>query len=270
MKRKNIFEIIADKYNIKEEISKIDTLFSNALLIINDHLHFQQIQGNAEGVVNTLLFYDWKQRGTCLTCQEMREKLGINIEKFTNREILKRLEYYLNIINLVNVKLQFPNYQKSQQFYMLERNIEILLDHFNYECLNITEEDKILLIPKNPAATSVAEISSKDTAIAILMYNHASLKGDLSKKQSLLLKIYLEYEQLIKKGITGFSEYFKNARGLINKLNIKHNNKKELEKLNRKQIEEWYDELYQLLLFCVLIKDNIERKNKADEFLKNL
>ena len=59
-------------------------------------------------------------------------------------------------------------------------------------------------------------------------------------------------------------------KGTVNKLNIKHNNKKEIENLSDEQLEEWYDELYQLLLFCVLIKDNIERKNKADEFLKSL
>lgn len=270
MTRKNIFEILADKFDIKGEISKIDTLFSNALLYITNGMTFQQQQGNVEGVVNELLFYNWKQRGTCLSCFEMREKLGIDIEKFSIKEILKRLEYYINIINLANTKFTFPNFQKSQQFFMLEENIKILLNHLNYEYLSIPKEDKVLLVPKNPAATSVAEISSKETAIAILMYNHSSLKGNLNEKRNLLLKIYLEYEKLLKKPINGFSDYFDKTRGLINKLNIKHNNKKEIENLDNKQLEEWYDELYQLLLFCVLIKDNKERKDKAEEFLKNL
>ena len=268
MKRKNIFEILDDKYDIKVEINKIDSLFSNALLYVNNG--FQQQQGNIEAVVGELLFYAWKQRRTCLTCQEMRNKLNIDLEKYDTVSILVRLEYYLNIINLANTKLTFPNFQKSQQFFMLEENIKILLDHLNYKCLNIPKEDKIMLVPKNPAATSVAEISSKDTALAILMYNHSSLKGDLSQKRNLLLKIYLEYEKLLKKGIAGFSEYFDKTRGLVNKLNIKHNNKKEIENLDNKQLEEWYDELYQLLLFCVLIKDNKDRKDKAKEFLESL
>lgn len=270
MARKSIFEIIDDKYDIKVEINKIDTLFSNALLYVTNGMTFQQQQGNIEAVVGNLLFYNWKQRGACLTCQEMRSKLDVDAGKYDTNNILIRLEYYLNIINLANTKLTFPNFQKSQQFFMLEENIKILLDHLNYECLIIKKEDKVLLVPKNPAATSVAEISSKDTAIAILMYNHISLKGDLSQKRNLLLKIYLEYEKLLKKRITGFSEYFDKTRGLVNKLNIKHNNKKEIENLDNKQLEEWYDELYQLLLFCVLIKDNKERKDKAEEFLKSL
>jgi len=270
MKRKNIFEILTKKYNIKEEINKIDTLFISALLYVSNGMAYHQQQGNIEAVVGELLFFNWKQRGTCLSCQEMRNKIGIDLSKYDTNSILIRLEYYLNIINLANTKLTFPSFQKSQQFFMLEENIKILLSHLNYECLYIQEDDKILLVPKSPAATSVAEISSKDTAIAILMYNHASLKGDLSQKQNLLLKIYLEYEKLLKKGIAGFSEYFDKTRGLVNKLNIKHNNKKEIENLDNKQLEEWYDELYQLLLFCVLIKDNKDRKEKAKEFLESL
>ena len=264
MERKNIFEILNDKYDVKEEIGKIDFLFNNAALL-SCSINYRQGQYNAETAVQDILLYNWKQRGSCLSCEEIREKLGIDLTKSEQNDILTRLEYYLNIINLVNLKLTFPNFQKTQQF-----AIEILLDHLNHECLNIEEEEKLLVIPKNPSATSVAEISTKDTAIAILMYNHASLKGDLNQKQNLLLKIYLEYEKLLKKGIDGFSEYFDKTRGLVNKLNIKHNNKKEIENLDNKQLEEWYDELYQLLLFCVLVKDNVERKNKAEEFLKSL
>lgn len=270
MVRKNIFEILDDMYDIKIEINKIDFLFKEALLIVQNQLNFQQQKGNVEAVIEDKLFFVWKQRGSCLNCEEMRRKLGINITKYGLDDIIIRLEYYLNIINLANTKLRYPNFQKTQQFIILEDNIKILLDHLNYECLNIPEEEKILLVPKNATATSVAEISSKDTALAILMYNHASLKGDLSQKRNLLLKIYLEYETLLKKGITGFSEYFDKTRGLINKLNIKHNNKKEIENFDNEQLEEWYDELYQLLLFCVLIKDNKERKDKAEEFLKSL
>ncbi len=270
MARKNIFEIIEEKYDLKEEIGKIDFLFNNALLIIHNNLTFQQEQGNVEAVVQNMLFFNWKQRGSSLNCEEVRRKLDIDLNKFENEDIIVRLEYYLNIISLVNTKLMYPNCQKTQQFVMLEKNIEILLDHLNYEYLDIKEEEKILLVPKNPAATSVAEISTKDTAIAILMYNHSSLKGNLSQKQSLLLKIYIEYEKLLKKPIDGFSEFFDKTKGLINKLNIKHDNKKEISDIDNIQLEEWYDELYQLLLFCVLIKDNIERKNKAGNFLKSL
>ena len=39
--RKNIFEILDKKYDIKVEINKIDTLFSNALLYVTNGLTWQ-------------------------------------------------------------------------------------------------------------------------------------------------------------------------------------------------------------------------------------
>ena len=56
MERKNIFEILNDKYDVKEEIGKIDFLFNNALLIVHNNLTFQQNQGNVEAVVQDMLF----------------------------------------------------------------------------------------------------------------------------------------------------------------------------------------------------------------------
>lgn len=63
---------------------------------------------------------------------------------------------------------------------------------------------------------------------------------------------------------------------MLNNLDIRHNNKEGKNKnnlvisLKNDKLEKWYDELYQLLLFCVLIKDNTERKNNIEKFLKNL
>ena len=63
---------------------------------------------------------------------------------------------------------------------------------------------------------------------------------------------------------------------LMNMNLIRHNNKsgknkKELvAQMSDEELESWYDELYQLLLFCVLIKDNKERKDKVDELLKRI
>lgn len=63
---------------------------------------------------------------------------------------------------------------------------------------------------------------------------------------------------------------------MLNNLDIRHNNKAGKNKnalatnLSDEKLENWYDELYQLLLFCVLIKDNKKRKDKMSEFLKGL
>ena len=122
----------------------------------------------------------------------------------------------------------------------------------------------------------MAEISSKDVAFAILKYHHASLEGQIEEKRKLLLSIANEYEPLLNKPIAGFKEYFDKATNMLNNMNIRHNNKsgknkKELiSQMGNDELESWYDELYQLLLFCVLIKDNKERKDKVDDLLKRI
>ena len=91
-----------------------------------------------------------------------------------------------------------------------------------------------------------------------------------------MLSIANEYEPLLNKPIAGFKEYFDKATNMLNNMNIRHNNKsgknkKELiSQMGNDELESWYDELYQLLLFCVLIKDNKERKDKVDDLLKRI
>lgn len=283
MPRKNIFELLREKYDIDEEMKKISSLFFKKLFIFSNPLNFQQTALTIEELVekqsyllSPSVFVHWKQRGSCLTCEEMRKKLGVPDITSLDKKIIT-LEYYLNLIRLIQRKIGFGReFQYDGKFPMLFQNINILLDHLHYEEHYFEDEEKVILIPKNPAVTAVAELSPEDTAFAILMYHHGSLKGKLEAKKDILRRIAKEYETLLDKGVDGFSDYFDKARAFLNNLDIRHNNlsgkNKNLliEKLSADELENWYDELYQLLLFCVLIKDNIIRKNNMAEFLKRL
>ena len=102
------------------------------------------------------------------------------------------------------------------------------------------------------------------------------MKGDLEGKRNLLNSIYLEYETILENPIENYKDFSKKATQLYNNLHIRHDNKtKENNKnciidIRDEELEKWYDELYQLLLFCVLIKDNLDRKKEVDEFLKSI
>ena len=140
----------------------------------------------------------------------------------------------------------------------------------------LEEENKILIVPKKAEAISVAEISTEKTALAILKYNHVSMKGDLEGKRNLLNSIYLEYETVLENPIDNYKDFFAKTKQLYNNLHIRHDNKTKENNKNPiidvadDELEKWYDELYQLLLFCVLIKDNLKRKKEVDEFLKTI
>ena len=273
MNRKDIFSILAEKFNADDEIYKIKALFFKKLFLYTNAYNGIQKEMTIENIVDNFLFSQWKQRGFCINCEEMRLKIGIKNTLKTIEEKIILLEYIFNLIYLIHTHLKIGNLEpirhKSDYIIFLS-NINHILEKMHYGKHFFKDEEKVILVPKNPTATAVAEISSENTAMAILMYHHASLKGNLVRKKELLRQIAQEYEPLLKKGIDGFSDYFSKARDFLNNLDIRHNNsdKPIVKNLSPEELENWYDELYQLLLFCVLIRDNKDRKDKMAEFLK--
>ena len=280
MSRRNIFELLKEKYNVPNEMEKIVTLYNSKLFYYNGD--FDRGNYTPEEIFEHKLLKKWKHRGSYLNCREIKDVLGI--PKFFTFEtpmedVLNTLEYYENLsyllVNKLNI-LKNYKYNVSDNFKILLENMQILLDHLNYEFKIFDKEEKLILIPKNPVASSVAEISDEETAMAILMYNHHSLKGDIEAKRELLNSIARTYEPLLKSPIEGYKDFYEKTNQLLNNLHIRHNNFEEENNKNLvididdKTLEHWYDELYQLLLFCVLIDDNLKRKKEAGEFLKQL
>ena len=279
--RKNIFEILKHKYNVPTEMNKIISLFNSPLFY--SYGMYNRGQTTAESVFDKEILKTWKQRGSFLSCEEIKKTLGLKDAFHSSSsidDILKALEYYQNIAYFLKQKLNYLqnycNYTVTEYWDILIENMQILLNHLNYEFKVIPKEEKLILIPKNPAATSVAEISDEETAMAILMYNHHTLKGDIEAKRELLNSIARTYEPLLKNPIEGYNDFFKKTNQLLNNLHIRHNNFEEENNKNLvididdRTLEHWYDELYQLLLFCVLIDNNLKRKKEAELFLKEL
>lgn len=276
MTRRDIFEILKSKYNITNEMNKIQMLFNSNMCYTTKSYSSKLNYYTIEQVVDEICIHLWKQRGSYLNCKEIKNNLNIPLQvnsKTSIEVIIISLEYYLNIINLFIIKKP-SHIHLIDQFNVLIENIHLLLEHINYQFKNIEDEEKIILIPNKPEINAVADISSDETALAILMYNHHVYKGDIEGKRKLLYQIALEYEPLLSNPINGFKDYYEKVNALLNNLHIRHNNQNEEDNKNtvinivNTELEKWYDELYQLLLFCVLIKDNLERKKEVEEFLK--
>lgn len=274
MNRKSIFDILEEKYDFNNEFKKITYLF-NRNVVRGDGYGYP-----IETLVNNV-FHTWKARGSCINCADMRKELEIDtivkLEKNSPEQIILCLEYYANILYLYSNNIVLPlGWEEINTLSLLRNNIDFLIERLHYKKHIYAEKECVLLIPNDPAAVAVAEIAPKDLAFAILKYNHASLKGQVEEKRRLLQSIANEYEDLLNNPLDGFSSYFDTARGLLNNLNIRHNNKDGknqhalIKNMPKQELEKNYDELYQLLLFCVLIKDNAERKKGADELLKKL
>ena len=129
------------------------------------------------------------------------------------------------------------------------------MSNLNYEYIYFDKEEKVILVERDSAAFAVADIVEEELAFKVIEYNHYLLKGDLDKKRNILKALADKVE--------GFRDnlnksLFSDFGYLANNINIRHNNlegknKKEyLLNIANEELEDWYDETYQVMLLCIL------------------
>lgn len=165
----------------------------------------------------------------------------------------KMLDTYLNQMSEVINVLQYSFYQK--------------------------ENGKYILIPNDQVLVSVVEVVDDDLSYRVIEYNHYSMKGDINQKKTILLQLAtkLEPQRNELKRLNKTLE--DNLFFLFNNLNIRHNNvtagdnknyKETVAKMSPDELENWYDETYQLCLLAFLELDNVERMQKIKELKKKI
>ena len=167
----NIFEILKSKYNIEQEMNKIIDLYNQVSIWVSNYSGNRRY--SIEELFDSKILPNWKQRGSYLACSEIRETLGL-VSHYKNNtsieNIIIALEYFDNILYLIHKKLYGDDcYEFPNKYILMLQNITILIEHLNYERKIFKDEEKVILLPRKPEATAVAEISSEETALAILM-----------------------------------------------------------------------------------------------------
>lgn len=263
--RKNIFDILNENIGVLAEIRVIEELMGE-YSIDNE---------TPEDIVDQYCFREWKARGRCIGTQDMRERLNLNeyqvhhIQNLT--DALLYLEYVSNIIWLCNEKFDIDDCDIANEYEYLQENVQGLIADLGYEAKVFEDEEKVLLLEKDAAATAVAEISDAAVSEAVLEYNHFLLKGNLEEKRKILLQLADVYEPR-KSQLKGVDSSLESNLGfMLNKMNIRHNNKEGkhvsayLAQMPDEELEGWYDETYQMLLLAFLELDNVERNTRVNE-----
>ena len=231
------------------------------------------------------IFKSWKGRGTCIDCNDMLETLNLkdilkDSENITQNNVLNYLEYASNILYLVNnVRLvNTASYNVTNTYYAARDNVNYCLEWLNYEAKIFAKKDIVLVVEKNAAATSVAELVDEELAYSIISYNHFLLKGNIDEKRKILSKLANEIEPRRKELEKINYKLTDNVFFLLNNLNIRHNNrsigdknyKEYIAKMSKSKLEEWYDETYQEILLANLLLDDEKRKIKIEELRKEI
>lgn len=279
MVRKNIFEILENKWDSVAEIERIYKLLNRKSITNPFGKDMSPID-----VVNQYCFHNWNNRHSYLNIEDMARALNIKIEYYnipntlSTTMILNYLEFASNIVMLCDTKIFEENakFDYYTDYRILDENIENALEHLNFCKYEINNEEKIILIEKNPSATAVAEIMDEDTGCKVIEYNHYLLKGDIDKKREILLQLANKYEGM-KSNIKSLNSKLDDDIGfMLNNINIRHNNKsgnskKEyVSKMRKDTMEKWYDETYQMLLLAFLLNEQPSRSKKISKLKEKI
>lgn len=271
MSRKSLFERMEREIDLTQEYLKLDTI------ICKEEIYHVSIEDVFEEC-----FRRWKFRSNYLSLEELRIELGLYISKYQRESrsgiTLNANDFFTYCELIANLSTSFPREISDKHLHgKLEAVIATLrldlemLNHRFQKC----DDGRIIVVEINPTATAACEIVDPDLSDKIIEYNHYLLRGDLANKREILRALSHKFDA-IKPSLKSINSGLEDKTSfLLNNLNIRHNNRDKQSKDYRKfvaemsdsDLEHWYDETYQTLLFAILAVDQVAR-NQAINDLK--
>ncbi len=220
-----------------------------------------------------------KIRRTYINFDEMLFELKLD-ESHCSRVNWEKLfllcELLKNIISSVKPYIWPGNENANNCVKQIQSNMDYILDQSNHKWTKTKEG--YIIVKKNSAtaeAIDSLEAGNDNLAINMLEYDRMLQKGNLQRKREILANMagFVEpWKKEFKESI--YSTLYTDARELVNKLDIRHNNsgKGEIPDYAKnwtpKEYEEWYDNTFHTLLMIFLAKKQIEIKKDLNKLKK--
>ena len=272
MSRKNIFEMVAEVFDISIELDRIHRLFENKTTVCAHSRYYSLYD-----YIKYRGFSTWSNRGRCVDLNDFLSLLEYDRlwcgAKTDVQDLFTLIEIIYNFWHIADRKAdasQGPG-EAVRDFRLLKKIMDDCLAHYNYKGEYFRNLEQLIVIEDKPEATAVAEIVDNDLSHKVLRYNHYMLKGDLKAKKDILLALGADLEPKRRQIQTIDKDLEDGIFYILNNLNLRHNNKTEGDR-NYKQavaemdtatLENWYDELYQMMLLAYLQLDQVSRNAKV-------
>ncbi len=274
MERKSIFDIASASLNIANETDRIIKMAFKED-VVSTYKEYKLVN-----FVDERCFKDWVHRGHFLDLEDLLK--AIDFTKLTIKAKQQDVDAFIYIIEIVyncwmlareEIKGEKNNTYWCGNFMHLKEVMDDNLEKYNHKAH--IEKDRVLIIEDKPEVTAVAEIVEESLALGVIRYNHRSLQGEIEAKKQILLMLGAELEPKRKELEKIDKQLSENIFFMLNNLNIRHNNRSKSDKnykafvakMQKKTLEKWYDELYQMMLLSILILDN---KNNRESEIKQL
>lgn len=286
--RKSIYEIVNENKNIDRDIERIialfqqqDTIFSNTEYTTKNY--------TVRKFVEIYCFNNWACRGHCINIDDFFETIDFNTNIyfaksdmdsfFTIVEAIYSFWYLAEKKSKYYIENKSGNFLITKNFYLLKNILDDMIGEYNCKAYFDDEKECVIVIEDKQEVTAVAEILPSQLATNVIKYNHRLLKGDIELKKSILWSMGNDLESKRQKLQNINNQLCSDIFFMLNNMNIRHNNtnvedqtkyKKCIDEMTYRELEEWYDELYQMMLIAFLLLDNMERTEKIKELKKKI
>ena len=282
--RKSIFDLVADKLDMEGDTYRLVTMAdTEKTLCINRNTYYTVFK-----FVDEFCFRDWECRSRYMNVDDFLEALDfgelVKDAKWDIEAHLTLIELIYNFWNLAHNMFDDKDFKGNLQwcgnFYHIKDVMDEILEEYNQVVYSNEDKDYFIVVENKAEVTAAAEIMPTDAlSFDVIKYNHRSLKGEVDAKRAILVSLGAELEPK-RKGLQGINKQLsEDIFFMLNNMNVRHNNcvasdlgkyKEYVSKMTPEQLEEWYDELYQMMLLAFLLLDNVERSAKACELKANV
>lgn len=269
----SIFDVLNKNGSLSDEISKINMLFSEEEVSISKKCRYQECN-TLKTYINLNLFRGWEHRGTCLSIDEVIQKMisdypiKYDVEKFCF--------LYLELIyNMIELFICNNCTEDDNQVCTISENILKILEDCNKYIETI--DDKYYVIEKDPSVTAVVDlINNANTAISVVAYNYISNEGNISEKQKILKILADDFEARTEKlkADGRYSGLVTDLGFLFNNINIRHNNNGksnttlDLKNIEPDELEKYYNMTYRRYLMAVLACEELDTRKQIEDIKK--
>lgn len=188
-------------------------------------------------------------------------------------DLILIIEYCINMMTgYRNVKYSWnSNYLLFDENFFTQ-HLHKVTDAIGYKV--VSKDGLSVLVEKDAVVTAVAEsdLIPEEISYRLITYNHHSMRGNLEDKKAIILQLANLLEGKQKDLCQINSGFKKDLFYLFNNFNIRHNNcdsqskdyKPAIANMNKQNLENWYDETYQMCLLAFMELEQADRKPKFD------
>ena len=255
-----------------------DAMIRTEMLFQSHILSFGYKEYSLETYADRSAFSCWKANEGCADTDEMRA--GLNIDGIlrsadpSEGETLTYVQYVLNIADLARRAF---NQEKEAGYDFDIRNytelltrIREILNALRYDTRYVASKEFIYIVPHDPAAELIEDLPDSPYAPAVTEYRSVMSRGHLEKKRGLLKSMGEIIESYPDNLDAENAVLYSRIEFLLNHAHIREDNcsgEERIETISRMspdELENWYDETYQLLVLRILSEMNRDRLQRVD------